>query len=147
MLIQNTSVTVNYKKIDGIKNAYINNEEKLHKYFNLGTVLPIPDNAPSPFYFMELSGHKPADTKTMYVERYSVSFHIIAEPTPSSVPTYRYIKMLEEALTDDIQIPRPYHLVEQLETGVQSIYMEQTGEKHSVVGFDFLISYGYKMKI
>lgn len=46
MLIQNTSVTVNYKKIDGIKKAYINNEEKLHKYFNLGTVLPIPDNAP-----------------------------------------------------------------------------------------------------
>lgn len=116
-----------------------------------GTKLPcydaIPDNAPSPFYFMELSGHKPADTKTMYVERYSVSFHIIAEPTPSSVPTYRYIKMLEEALTDDIQIPCPYHLVEQMETGVQSIYMEQTGEKHSVVGFDFLISYGYKVKI
>ena len=107
----------------------------------------IPENAQSPFYFMELSGHKPSDTKTMYVERYSVSFHVIAEPTPSSVPTYKYIKMLEEALTDDIKVPRPYRLVEQIETGVNTIYMEQTGEKHTVVGFDFLISYGYKVKI
>lgn len=116
-----------------------------------GTGLPcydaVPDNAPSPFYYMELSGHRPSDTKTMYVERYSVNFHVIAEPTRSSVPTYRRIQALEQALTDDIQIPRPYHLVEQIETGVQSVFMEQTGEKHSVVGFDFLISYGYKVKI
>ncbi len=46
MLIQSTSVTVNYKKIDSIKKAYINNEEKLKNHFNSGTVLPIPDDAP-----------------------------------------------------------------------------------------------------
>lgn len=46
MLIQGTSISVTYKKIDGIKRAYYNNEEILKKYFNEATVLPIPDDAP-----------------------------------------------------------------------------------------------------
>ena len=46
MLIKGTSITVTYKKIDGIKRAYYNNEELLKDYFNEATVLPIPDDAP-----------------------------------------------------------------------------------------------------
>lgn len=46
MLIQSTSVAINYKKIEGIKKVYINNEEKLRDHFNSGTVLPIPDESP-----------------------------------------------------------------------------------------------------
>lgn len=46
MLLQGTSISVTYKKIDGIKRAYYNNEEILKKYFNEATVLPIPDDAP-----------------------------------------------------------------------------------------------------
>lgn len=107
----------------------------------------VPDNAPSPFYYMELSGNSPADTKTMFVQRYSVDIHVIAEPTPSSVPTYKYIQMLEESLTEDIKIPCEFILVRQDETGIKTIYSEETGEKHSVVGFDFLVAYGYKFKI
>lgn len=46
MLIQGTSITVTYKKIQGIKKAYYNNEEILKEYFNEATVLPVPDDAP-----------------------------------------------------------------------------------------------------
>lgn len=46
MLIQGTSITVTYKKIEGIKKVYYNNEEILKDYFNEATVLPIPNEAP-----------------------------------------------------------------------------------------------------
>ena len=46
MLIQGTSISVTYKKIEGIKKAYYNNEEILKNYFNEATVLPVPDDAP-----------------------------------------------------------------------------------------------------
>lgn len=46
MLIQGTSITVTYKKIEGIKKAYYNNEEILKSFFNEATVLPVPDDAP-----------------------------------------------------------------------------------------------------
>lgn len=46
MLIQGTSITVTYKKIEGIKKVYYNNEEILRSFFNEATVLPVPDDAP-----------------------------------------------------------------------------------------------------
>ena len=46
MLIQGTSVTVTYEKIEGIKKVYYNNENILKEYFNEATALPIPDDAP-----------------------------------------------------------------------------------------------------
>lgn len=46
MLIQGTSITVTYKKIEGIKKVYYNNEEILRDFFNEATVLPVPDEAP-----------------------------------------------------------------------------------------------------
>lgn len=46
MLIQGTSISVTYKRIDGIKKAYYNNEELLRDFFNEATVLPVPDDAP-----------------------------------------------------------------------------------------------------
>lgn len=46
MIIQGTSITVTYKKIEGIKKVYYNNEEILKAFFNEATVLPIPDDAP-----------------------------------------------------------------------------------------------------
>ena len=37
MLIQGTSITVTYKKIEGIKKVYYNNEEILKSFFNEAT--------------------------------------------------------------------------------------------------------------
>ena len=46
MIIQETSVSLTYKKIDSIKKIYYTNEHILKEFFNEATVLPIPDDAP-----------------------------------------------------------------------------------------------------
>ncbi len=47
MLIQKSAITVKYKRIDGIKRIYYNNEKIFKNYFNEATVLPVPDDAPT----------------------------------------------------------------------------------------------------
>lgn len=107
----------------------------------------VPENAESPFYYMSYAGSQPADTKTMYMDRHTVDIHVIADPSPSSVPVFKYIQKLEEAMTEDITIPKEYKLVRQSSGGVRTIQDDETGEKHAVMSFTFLISYGYKVKI
>ena len=107
----------------------------------------VPDNAPSPFYRIELAGNSPANTKTMFVQKYDFDIHVIAPVSKSSVPVHAYIQKLEEAMTDDITIPAPYFLVRQDETGIRSILDDETGEKHAVVGFSFLVCYGFMVKV
>ena len=46
MLIQDTSVTVTYKKIEDIKKIYDSNKNVLEQYFKDVMILPIPDDAP-----------------------------------------------------------------------------------------------------
>lgn len=46
MLIQGTSITVMYKRIEDIKKNYYNNKDILSEFFNEATVLPIPDDGP-----------------------------------------------------------------------------------------------------
>ena len=104
-------------------------------------------NEQSPFYFVEFRQSRPANSKTMYMTDYVVYVHVIAEPSDSSVPVYKYIQELEEALTQDIEVPEPYNHVMQTDNGVISIYTDETNEKHAVVSFTFRISYGFKCKI
>lgn len=101
----------------------------------------------SPFYFAEFIQSKPANSKTMFVQDYTVYVHVITEESESTVPMYKYIEELEEAMTQDIAIPEPYTLVLQKDNGVLSHYREETGEHHAIVSFGFKISYGWKMKI
>ena len=46
MIFQNTSVSVNYNKIEGITDAYFKNKPLLNEYFDEGTVIGIPETAP-----------------------------------------------------------------------------------------------------
>lgn len=103
-------------------------------------------NEPSPFYFVEFRQSRPANSKTMYIVDYMIYIHVIAEPAASSVPVYKYIQELEEALSEDIIVIEPYNLVTQTDGGVVSIYREETNEIHGVVSFTFKISYGFKCK-
>lgn len=104
-------------------------------------------NEPSPFYYVEFRQSRPGNSKTMFVQDYIVYIHVITEESESSVPLYKYIEELEEALTHDIEIPDPYNLVFQMDNGVVSIYREETDEMHGVVSYTFRISYGWKCKI
>ena len=55
-------------------------------------------------------------------------------------------QMLEEALTEDITLPDPYQLVLQTNSGINQIMTDETGEKHAVLSFEFMIAYGFKCK-
>lgn len=107
----------------------------------------IPRNAPSPFYFAEVIGKRPAHTKTMYRDVYTVWIHAIAQPGDSSVQIYEMIQQLEEALTEDISLPEGFELILQVSNGVQTIKTDETNEKHAVLSFEFTVCYGFKCKI
>lgn len=107
----------------------------------------VKKNEKSPFFYVEFKQNKPANSKTMYMTDYTVYLHAISEPTESSVPILKYIGELEEALTQDIEIPEPYILVMQTYNGVISNYTEETKEKHAVLSFTFRVAYGFMCKI
>lgn len=107
----------------------------------------VPRNAESPFYFAEITRILPANTKTMFRDNYTVWIHCIAEESESAVGVYQLIEGLQEALTEDIILPEPFELVMQTDGGVQTIKTDETGEKHAVETFDFMVCYGFKCKI
>lgn len=107
----------------------------------------VEKDAKSPFYFVEITRKRPTNTKTMYREVYTAWIHAIAEPSDSSVAIYNSIQKLEEALTEDIQLPKDFDLVMQTNNGVQKIKTDETNEKHAIIEFEFMICYGFKIKI
>ena len=106
----------------------------------------VEDNLPAPFCFAEVVRVSPADTKTMYVKSYEVCVHVIAEAGNTSVPIYGHIKDVQEAMSEDIELPCYVHLVSQTDAGVQTILTDETGEKHAILDYVFSIAYGYKIK-
>lgn len=107
----------------------------------------VPLNEASPLYFAKITRIQPANSKTMYRDVYSVAIHCIAEESPSSVGVYNLIENLQSALSEDISLPEPFTLVMQTDNGVQTIKTDESGEKHAIVNFDFMVSYGFMCKI
>ncbi len=107
----------------------------------------VPTNAESPFYYAEVVRIRPLNSKTMFRDVYSVAIHCIAEESPSSVGVYNLIENLQSALSEDITLPEPFELVTQTDNGVQTIKTDETGEKHAIVNFDFMVCYGFICKI
>lgn len=107
----------------------------------------VEDNTPSPFYFAELVQMEPANSKTMFRDKYTVWIHAIAAPGDSSVGIYELIQDLEEAMTEDIILPEGFELIMQTYGGVQTITTDETNEKHAVCAFEFMVSYGFRCKI
>nr|DAF98364.1 MAG TPA: hypothetical protein [Siphoviridae sp. ctnNB1] len=104
-------------------------------------------NTKSPFYFAEVVRLTPANSKTMYRDNIEVYIHCIAEENPSSVGVYGLIDDLQEALSEDIELPEPFELIMQTDNGIQIIKTDETGEKHAVVGYTFMVCYGFICKI
>lgn len=107
----------------------------------------VPINKISPFYYAEMVGKRPAHSKTMWRDIFTVWIHAIAEPGESSVQIYELIQKLEEALTEDIDLPEEYELIMQTNNGIQTIKTDETKEKHAVLAYEFMVCYGYKCKI
>ena len=122
-------------------------QEKVEALTGLRCYDHVPLNEASPLYFAEITRIQPANSKTMYRDVYSVAIHCIAEESPSSVGVYNLIENLQSALSEDITLPEPFELVMQTDNGVQTIKTDESGEKHAIVNFDFMVSYGFMCKI
>ena len=107
----------------------------------------VEDDAQSPFYYVEVVSTRPVRSKTMYKSAYTVFIHTIAEENESSVPIYRYVQLLEEALSEDIELEDPFQLLLQVNNGLQTIKTDETGEKHAVHSFVFTVCHGFKCKV
>lgn len=107
----------------------------------------VADNTQSPFFFAEVVGKRPANTKTMFREVFTVWIHAISAPEDGNVGIYQMIEQLEESLTEDIELPEPFELILQSGLGVQTIKKEVTREKHAVVAYEFMVCYGFKVKV
>lgn len=106
----------------------------------------VPSDAPSPFYFAEVVQKKADNTKTMLRDVFTVFIHAVAEPTGSSEQIYDLIQKLEEALSEEIELPEEFELILQTENGLQALKTDETDEKHAVISYDFTVCYGYKFK-
>ena len=105
------------------------------------------ENEPSPFYYAQVVAKRPAHSKTMWRDIFTVWIHAMAQPGRSSVQIYELIQKLEEALTEDIELPEEYELIMQTDNGIQTIKTDETGEKHAVLAYEFMVCYGYKCKV
>lgn len=115
------------------------------------TEIPVytaPYERKSPFYYLELLGTEPVDTKTQYIDRFKFSIHAISQPTKpfSFEPVLNMVQEIEEIMTDDMKIGRPFWLVNQSFDGVQAVKKDETEEGHAVLDYHFDISYGFKVK-
>lgn len=107
----------------------------------------VPKNAKSPFYFIEVISKKPKESKTMYIDKFTVWIHSIAEEANSSVPVLNMINMLDECLTVNIPLPEEYTLIMQGNNGlIQLKNDEETNEEHGVTEVYFDVCYGLKCK-
>ena len=122
-------------------------QKKIQVHTGLKCYDAVPKNAKSPFYFVEVTPILPANTKTMFRDNYTVWVHCIAENEECSVGVYQLLEKLQEALSEDIVLPEPFELIMQTDDGVQTIQTDETGEKHAVAAFEFMVCYGFKCKI
>ncbi|MEG0374228.1 MAG: DUF5072 family protein [Raoultibacter sp.] len=104
------------------------------------------NNEQSPFYCAALIDMKPDNTKTMFVDVYTVGIHCIAAPSKSNVGVFALIKELEEAMTEEVSLTAPFHVVSQVGTGLMTLKEDETGEKHALLGFDIAVCYGLNVK-
>lgn len=105
----------------------------------------IPSNARLPYYHAEMLGSIPEKSKTMEKDRYQAVIHVFAEGG-GSTKVFNAIQKLEEALTEYIEMPEDYEVTLQVPNGVSQILNEADGTKHAVIGYDFVVFSGYKIK-
>lgn len=120
--------------------------QKVQMNTNIRCYDSVPLNATTPYYHAEFLGSVPEPNKTMQKDRYQVVIHVHTEGN-GSVAVFDAIHKLEEALTEEIALIGDYEVTLQTPNGVSQIYDEIDGTKHAVMGYDFVIFSGYKMKI
>ena len=108
----------------------------------------VPENAESPFHIVELVSMQPNNTKTLYIDRFTLWIHSISSPQKnlSSVEIYGLIQDVEEAMTESLELPAAFESFSQEYSGIQTIMTEETKEKHAIQVYDIDVLYGMKIK-
>ena len=121
----------------------------IERYSDLRCLDGIGLNEPSPFTYLEIFEKRPDNTKTMFIDKFTIHVHIIskAEENDTSIPHYGNIQAIEEVFTKRMQLPEPFDLFRQSNEGLVTSFTEETGERHAVLAFTFWVSYGFKVKI
>lgn len=121
----------------------------IETYTDLRCVDYVKPDEVSPFTYLEFFEKRPDNTKTMFVDKFTVHVHVISkrEVNGSSIPHYENIKKIEEAFTKRMTLPEPFEIFRQANEGLVTNYVEETGERHAVIAFSFWVSYGFKVKI
>lgn len=121
----------------------------IESYSDLRCLDHVGKNEPSPFTYLEFFEKRPDNTKTMFIDKFTVHVHVIskAEENGSSIPHYANIEQIEEVFTKRMNLPEPFDLFRQANEGLVTNFTEETGEKHAVLAFSFWVSYGFKAKI
>lgn len=122
-------------------------KEKIEDKTKLKAYDVVPENAPAPFYFIEIVDKRPEDTKVMWCEVFTVWIHAIAKKTGSRIDIYKLIQKLEEALTEELDLPEEFDILRQTESGMQSLQEDETHEMHAILTYEIKVSYGFKTKI
>lgn len=121
--------------------------KKVEERTGLRCLDKIPKDYLAPFYYAEIVGIKPDNTKTMWCDTYEVYFHTIAEPGTGNVRIYELIQHLEESLTEKMVLPEDFSVPLQTENGLINLQTDETNEKHAVLSYSFKVCYGFKTKI
>ena len=121
----------------------------IEEYSDLELLDGIPKNHPAPFTFFEIVEKVPDDTKTMFVDKFTIYIHIISkkEINDSSVPHYKNVQSIEEVFTKRMKLDEPFDIFRQSNEGIISNTVDETGERHAVLSMAFWVSYGFKVKI
>lgn len=105
-----------------------------------------PNGRESPFYAAQLVSTRPGKSKMMRLDVFSVLVYCISAPSETQGPVLGMVAALEEAMERDVELPCPFSLVRQEDTGVQVVKRDPTGEWNAAVGFDLTVSYGLIIK-
>lgn len=121
----------------------------IETYSDLTLLDNVEVNASAPFTYFEVIEKRPDDTKTMFVDKFTIHIHVISkrEQNGSSIPHYKNIQSIEEVFTKRMTLDQPYEIFRQSNDGLISNLTDETGEKHAVLAFSFWVSYGFKVKI
>lgn len=121
----------------------------IKRYTNLKSVDGIKIDEESPFTFIEIFEKVPMNTKTMFIDKYTIHIHVVSamEKNDSSVNHYGNINQIEEAMTKRMILQPPFDIFRQEDNGMITNYMDETGERNAVLSYSFWISYGFKVKI
>lgn len=128
---------------------HISLKNLIEEYSDLPLLDGIPLNQESPFTYVEIVDKEPDNTKTMFVDKFTIHIHIISkrEANDSSIAHYENIQKIEEVFTKRMKLNDPYDLFKQSNDGLISNITDETGEKHAVLSFSFWVSYGFRVKI